>query len=207
MVKKLKRRANPLSELHFIANVSLEQAVMLIQNLADDTYIVTLTEVDADTFKFEIDKARQRSRQSKINGTLQRWQGTETRIDATGDVIRSSMPGKTQSFILLMFSFLIVGFFILADGIRNGVEHDLVCALPAFGIIIIGAALFRTLQFAPEDDNDTALPIQFRERDRLLQLVINTFKAAATVEAYEPTTQSENIAFLSDESQHKAKNL
>jgi hypothetical protein len=209
MAKKLKGHANPLAELHFIANMPLEQAVMLIRDLADNTYTITLTEMDADNFKFQIDDTRTHSRASKISGTLQRWQGTETRVDVIGEIIRSSISGKYLGFILALFCFLVVGFFSLADGVRNGIEHDFVYGFPAFVILLLGAAVFRYFQESPEDDNLNVQPIQFRERDRLLQLIIDTFKAAGTVEAYEPSTSvDENIAFLSetDNSQHKAKN-
>jgi len=209
MTKKLKGHANPLAELHFVANMPLEQAVMLIRDLADNTYTITLTEIDADNFKFEIDDTRTHSRASKINGTLQRWQGTDTRVDVTGDVVRPSMSGTTLGFIPALFCFLVVGFFFLADGVRNGIEHDFIYGFPAFVMLLIGAAVFRYFQASPEDDNLTIQPIQFRERDHLLQLIIDTFKSAGRVEAYEPSIQAhENIAFLSetDNSQHKAKN-
>src|SRR5690349_12094326 len=129
MAKKLKGRANPLAELHFIANMPLEQAVTLIRDLADDNYAVMLTEVDANNFKFEIDDTRTHSRASKINGTLQRWQGTDTRIDVTGDVIRTSISAKTLSFIFGMFCFLVAGLFVLANGMTSS-EHGFVYGFP-----------------------------------------------------------------------------
>lgn len=203
MGKKLKGRANPLSELHFIANVSLEQAVMLIQDLADDTYAVTLTEVDADSFEFEIDDTRQQSRQSKINGTLQRWQGTDTRVDATGDVVRDVVSSKTLTSFIFMLVFFAIGFLMLANGMIS-TEHGLVYGLPALAIMSIGVFLLR--QYRESADEDSILQVHFRERDRLLQLLIDRFKSAATVEAYEPTTQIKDIAFPSNEAQYKAKN-
>jgi hypothetical protein len=206
MAKKLKGHANPLAELHFVANMPLEQAVMLIRDLADGTYAVTLTEVDADNFKFMIDDIRTHSRASKINGALQRWQGTDTRVDVTGDVVRRALSEKTLLFFVTMLVFLVTGFFILASGMMSK-EHGFVYGFPALVIMLISAALLRSSQESLEDD--AALPVQFRERDHLLQLIIDTFKSAGTVEAYEPSTSSDqNIAFLSesDNSQHKAKN-
>ncbi|MDQ7023925.1 MAG: hypothetical protein Q9P01_07230 [Anaerolineae bacterium] len=80
MAKKLKGRANPLSELHFITDISLEQSVMLVGDCADDSHTVTLIEIDSDSFKFEVISSRQKSRQAKIYGKLHRWQGTETAV-------------------------------------------------------------------------------------------------------------------------------
>ena len=163
MSKKLKGRANPLAELHFIADVPLEQAVRLIGNMADDKHAVTLTEVDTNNFKFEI------SSNSKINGTLQRWQGTETRVSCDGKVANKEDYKSKIIFVLLIVAFLSV-----------------LVAIDA-GVIAIWIAILIAVSNGRADRNslETNNDLLFRERDRLLQLVIDTFKAAGKIEPYD----------------------
>jgi hypothetical protein len=181
MSKKLKGRANPLAELHFIADVPLEQAVMLIGNLADDVHVVMLTEVDANNFKFEIDDTREKSSQSKINGTLQRWQGTETRVDVTGDVVRQDLfLVKITSYLMPLLLLSVVPLLMLSAALLVRGETLFSCIT----ISLFVASLF-AIAVDNEPQEETIAPVYFRERDRLLQLIIDTFKSAGKVEAYD----------------------
>jgi hypothetical protein len=180
MSKKLKRRANPLAELHFIADVPLERAVMHIGNLANDIYAVTLIEVDVNNFNFEIDNTREKSSQSKINGTLQRWQGTETRISATGDVTRTANDLRkilgAFLFIFAVASCVVGGLLILFNASIMG---------KIAGLMFIALSFYLVGIVSKELQKDAQALAVFRGRDRLLQLVIDTFKSSGEVEAYD----------------------
>lgn len=127
MSKKFKGYSNPLADLQFVSSLPLERAAGLISQLADIRHRVTLTAVDSDTFRFHIDYTPSLSRESEVRGTLRRWQGTETRIDATGTVI--------------------------------------------------------PIEYGEYQEVDKRRTLSFRMRDYLLQLLIDTFKAAGDVYA------------------------
>lgn len=185
MSKKSKSRTNPLAELQFIANVQLEQAVQMLGNIADEQHQVTLTEVSPDEFEFHINYLPNKSREAEINGKLQRWQGTETKINASGNVIHlldseeNTDSSGRQVIIIALFAFF--GGFI---AILNGSW--------IFGVstIIITAPIVFFLVDWQSNERDDKSTLSFRERDYLLQRMIDTFKSEHEVEIYDPEISS-----------------
>lgn len=180
MSKKSKSQTNPMAELHFVAAVQLEQAVQLVGEIANEAHQVTLTEVSADEYKFHINYLPDKSKQAEIRGSLQRWQGTETKIDASGYVIRMWELDESASPILenigRAFASLILFAGIML--ISNDIMFIGIPLLILAGILIIGLIFISGLSDEEIDESR----VNFRARDYLLQRIIDTFKAVAEVQ-------------------------
>lgn len=169
-----------MAELHFVASVQLEQAVRLVGKIADGEHQVTLTEVSPDEYKFHINYLSDNSKQAEIKGSLQRWQGTETKIDASGYIIRMWEVEESATPILENMGRLFTGI-ILFLGIvlsSNGIMFIGIPLLILASILI--AALIFISGLSDEEVDDSK--VNFRARDYLLQLIIDSFKTVAEVQ-------------------------
>ena len=77
-----------LSQLTFASSLPLENAIDLLTSLADENHPITLTEVSPHKVEFEIGYIPKDVPLATVKGSLQRWNGIETKLDAKGDVIR-----------------------------------------------------------------------------------------------------------------------
>lgn len=174
MLNKSKSKTSKLAELHFISSLSLAQATMLIGDIADDKHHVLLTEVSADEVQFQIDYVSEDVKLASIEGKLQRWNGYETKIDADGDVnrIASREKARYNKVMRRIFAFTFLsGSFVAVIG---------------QGYLVIPILLSGFAMAANAEDNKQDNPMKtvlFRERDYLLQRLIDTFKDAGEVEA------------------------
>ena len=175
MNTKSKSAQNENAELHFVSSLQLEQSVMLIGDMADDHHQVTLTEVSPDEFKFHIDYLPEQSKLAKINGTLQRWNGTETKIDADGDVLRLETGNTQRSHIAYILGTLLVT--VGASGVA--IIGEVAWLVVPIIISGIGTGFYTTLK----TDDDNPRVVLFRYRDYLLQRLIDAFKTTGEVEA------------------------
>ena len=173
MNKKSKSRTNPMAELNFVAAVQLEEAVQMVGDIADSHHKVILTEVSENEFKFRINYLPNNAKEAEIWGTLQRWQGVETKLHAHGDVIHRQ-PEKSaldHNQRMMIFFLLVFGFVTLAFYPQLGASM----------IMIIGVyAAFFSWRKQSLGEKSTVF---FRARDYLLQRIIDTFKAVAKVES------------------------
>jgi hypothetical protein len=160
-MKSKKAYTHPFTELHFISTLELNQSVQLMSNVAYP-YPITLIDVNPNTVEFDIQYDN-----GKIEGTLQHWQGNETRINCAGDVSRVVQRSNSDSLasnlivVLLIFSL------------------SLLCSQQvALGIIAIVLLMITTSWLQHRDPQ--IVPI-FRERDAIFQEIIDTFKANGEV--------------------------
>ena len=129
-------------------------------------------------FKFRINYLPNNTKEAEIWGTLQRWQGTDTKIDASGYVIRlqdtETEPAQTRG----MYA---VGFLMFL-GLATISTSSWMFGIP---FIIIGAiGLFALSWYTPAKEEK--ITVSFRARDYLLQRIIDTFKSEEEVEVYVP---------------------
>jgi hypothetical protein len=188
MSKKSKSRSNPMAELNFVAHVQLEHAVQLVGDIADERHQVTLTEVSPDEYKFHINYLPNKSKVAEVSGTLQRWQGTETKIDASSYVIRlwgTEDEGVHQVSSLFFLSLVLIAA-VLA--VSNGI---LVVGL---AIMTLAGVLLMVIISQAKGKADKPSVI-FRARDYLLQRIIDTFKTTGEVEIYERENSSKEQTF------------
>lgn len=166
---KDKLAQNSLSQLTFVSTLNLEDAVQLLSDLADDKHPIVLTDVSPDKILFEMDYLYQDSSLAKVTGSLQRWNGTETKLDARGSIKRLDNAKNTD---VASFVILAIGLIIFSIVVQN------LWFIPIFGILGLGiyaaAKLFET---------DDATVVLFRERDYLFQRLIDSFKAVSELEA------------------------
>jgi hypothetical protein len=90
-MKSKKAYTHPFTELHFVSTLELKQSVRLISNVAYP-HSILLTDVSPNTVEFDIQYDN-----GKIEGTLQRWQGNETRVNCAGDVSRVIQRSNSDS--------------------------------------------------------------------------------------------------------------
>ena len=188
MNKKSKSRTNPMAELHFVAAVQLEEAVQMVGDIADLQHEVTITEVSENEFKFRINYLPNKTKEAEIWGTLQRWQGTDTRIDASGYVIRMAET-ETKSgqwggyFSILLF---ISAIWTISIG----------ALIPGFLILFFGGimAIFVLILTYAAKFEESGKVVSFRARDYLLQRIIDTFKSEEEVELYVPEISQQEQA-------------
>lgn len=173
---KRKSRAPAITELNFISSLPLEEAARLIGGLASPDMPVTLTEVDADTCRFELvyPDTHGASPLAAVEGTLRRWEGTFTRLDCTGDVQREPGEARGPGYRTLL---VLAGVFLLSVLLAQ------VALAPGF-ILMFGtlAELGYLIGTRPSDEMPAARDkVYFRERDALLNLLIRAFTAAGDV--------------------------
>ncbi len=176
MNKKSKSTNNTLAELHFVSSLRLEQSVMLVGDIADEHHQVTLTEVSPHEFKFHIDYLPETSKLAEINGTLLRWNGTETKIDADGEIYRMEDSNSSKSTMPAILSSAFLTFVGTGFAISTGASGL------ALLIIIGGVGMTYYAISSDEDDNPQTI-VLFRHRDYLLQRLIDAFKSVGEVEA------------------------
>ncbi|MEM9950786.1 MAG: hypothetical protein AAF846_04245 [Chloroflexota bacterium] len=173
MSKKSKSKSNSIADLHFISSLQLEQSVQLLGNLADEQHHITFSEVDENQFQFEIDYLDNHKKQARIKGTLQRWQGTETKLDADGRVDRLEISDPN------FFNRPIASAVLIATA---GINIALVTSFPALVVpFVLGVAGYGYYVRRQLDETKTIQTVLFRHRDYLLQLLIDTFKAHGDV--------------------------
>jgi hypothetical protein len=84
--KKKKIFSNYKSELHAISPLPHEVISERLQQLGDKRVTIHLQIVDDDTLAFDIHHQRDTHTNAQVFGTLQRWQGTYSRLDADSGV-------------------------------------------------------------------------------------------------------------------------
>ena len=175
MEKKNKSATNASAELHFASSLNLEQAVILVGDIADEHHQVTLTEVSPNEFQFHIDYLPEQSKLAEISGTLQRWNGTETKIDADGTVYRMEDTSSSRSNTTVILSSISLTIAGSSLAIAAG-QSQLIIPI-FFAAVALGYYFFSS----EEDDNPQT--VLFRHRDYLLQRLIDTFKSAGDVDS------------------------
>lgn len=163
---KRKKASNLHAELNFISSLELEQSADIIVGLAD-TYPVTLTEKGHDRIDFEVKFSH-----GNVTGQLQRWQGTDTRIICSGDVVRVLYTNDQNHDIAP--SVVAVGG--LTCLILLGVGQ-VMPAMLGFAGLTIWAAYNKSEASSKEPETI----LLFRERDAIFQYLIDSFKADGEV--------------------------
>jgi hypothetical protein len=162
-MKSKKGNIHPFTELHFISELPLHQSSELISCVAYPHPMV-LTEVNPDTVKFDIQYEN-----GTIEGTLQRWQGDETRINCAGAVHRVLENNNPDNLATNM----VIVWLILSLALMFSQQFAL-----GFAAMI---CLFVTATYLQNKDPEI-IPI-FRERDAIFQEIIDIFKANGEVGA------------------------
>lgn len=178
-MSKSKSRSPAITEMNFVSSLPLEEAVRLIGGLATPATPVTLTEVDEDNFRFEIAYQDPGVTLSSVTGSLRRWEGTFTRLDCTGKVRRTSTSRSMGNYSLrsLGTALLLSTGCLLLGGISMNVGFILGIAI----IVALVVTSFDLLTASPDEFNDPVDTVYFRERDALLNLLIQAFTAAGDV--------------------------
>lgn len=175
MIQKNKSKSNSLAELNFVSSLQIKQAIKLIGDIANDYHQVTLTEVSPDEFMFYIDYLPEKSKVAEIKGTVQRWNGTETKIDADGEELYLKEVDQNQDITWpLMISIFLIG---LGSNLALAIGQDWLIILIVIGVIVTG------LYINYKSEDKKAQKVIFRHRDYLLQRLIDAFKSAGDVEA------------------------
>lgn len=185
MHKGKKARSALLTEMHFVSALPLKKAVKLLGDQAAPETPVTLTETSSDKWHFEMayHPAEDEPASAVVKGTLRRWEGTLTRLDCTGDVHRANgsrlaalihSSGQVTTLMILVVGVVL---FIIMNATHNplvvmgsGVVIALIAALGTAG------SLLRNPDAGEEIDT-----VYFRDRDALLQLLIDVYMAAGEV--------------------------
>jgi hypothetical protein len=173
---KGKHATDPLADLQFVSALQLEEALDVLSSLASPRTPITLTQLDADTWQFDMAYQRGAVPIAQIQGTLRRWQGTLTRLNAAGEVRRTEIYLSRQVYMVEV----ILGLAILGGGVLmtlNGLW---------FGMIVVGIGVGIAwgrwgLHFEDQADEHTLTRVQFRERDALFQRIIAAFQRSGQV--------------------------
>ncbi|MDQ7026679.1 MAG: hypothetical protein Q9P01_07890 [Anaerolineae bacterium] len=84
--KKKKTFTDYQSELHAISPLPLDVLDERLQKMRGKRVTVQIQRIDPDRLAFEIQHRRDRRINAQVYGTLQRWQGTYSRLDADSQV-------------------------------------------------------------------------------------------------------------------------
>ena len=182
-MKGKKSRSPALTEMHFVSSLPLKKAVNLLGDQAEPATPVTLTEIDSDRWQFEMTyvPVEGEPASATVKGTLRRWEGTYTRLDCTGDVRRekNSRLAELRPTGQTTMALMVVGVVLLL--VMNVTSNPLVI-LGAGGLIsFIALAGTASNLLHDRDGDDIPDPVYFRERDLLLQLLIDVYMDAGDV--------------------------
>lgn len=162
-MKSKKASTHPFTELHFVSTLPLKRSVQVISNIAYPHPMV-LTKINPDTVRFDIQYDN-----GTIEGTLQRWQGDETRINCAGEVNRVLETRHSNGFA----NNLIVVWLMISLALMCSQQATL-------GII---AMIFLLMTASWLQNSDPEIVPVFRERDAIFQEIIDSFKANGEVAA------------------------
>lgn len=125
MSKKEKQLPYIRSEFHAIVPLSIDDVMERLATLADkQTQIKFDTYLNEDIRDFEL-----RRQKISIKGRLQRWQGTETRLDA--NISQPFLDEDSSRMLILILLLIILGF-----GLNSTVVKNLEVFSPAISILI-----------------------------------------------------------------------
>lgn len=176
MSYKSKSKSNTLAELHFISSVQLEEAVYLLEAVTDDAHSVMLIEVSPDEFQFQIAYKPENAKLAEISGTLQRWNGTNTKIDANGAVMRLETGEETSNAASGVISATVAVFIGMGIAAASGQVWLIVP-------IILAGSSYAYMANSTAGEQEKPQTVLFRHRDYLLQILIDVFKSAGDVQA------------------------
>lgn len=178
-MKSKKSGSNPLAELNFVASVDLDHAMDLLAQLDDEDYDVIFTERNPDRIDFKITYPLG-VWNGAVQGTLQRWQGTDTRITCTGEAARYSQSEAMDksSFVGCMIAGVVGGLFLSLAGLlfRSG-------ELALVGVFAMLTPMLMFSGFSTTSSRYELPEPVFRERDAVLDKIIAAFKNAGEVKA------------------------
>lgn len=163
---KRKKASHLHAELNFVSSLELEQSANIISGLAD-TYPVTLTEKGHDRIDFDVEFSH-----GKVRGQLQRWQGTDTRVTCSGDVVQVLYTNEQSHDI--MPTITTIGLFACIVLMGAG---QVVPVMLGVGAVMLYGMSHKSDVITK--DPDTIL--LFRERDAIFQYLIDSFKADGDV--------------------------
>lgn len=187
------KQHNRVTDLHFSASLNLEESASLIASLADNSHHIELIETSPDSIKFTLHYILNQTDEGKIEGTLTRWNYDETRVDCSGNVV----PEEKN---YLKYGWWIPVLWIILQIIASNVPDCFVeycdsafmnmfsrITLRAFyltHLTCIGwVIMLFSARIARFFKKKEIRQINFRDRDRLFQLIIETFKSAGDVQA------------------------
>jgi hypothetical protein len=186
MSKGKARSVTAAPELHFYSSLALEHAAAVIEQLHD--YPGMIESVDDDTYRFTMNQFTGHGAQ--VRGTIRRWEGTYTRLDCTGDVVRQSEIEARESWgtrdsrrqrndsPVLVFGVVIMLMFWLNQSLQLPPIVFLVLALLAISATVMFYLFFLDRGDVEQTEEDKVF---FRERDTMLNALISTFQAAGIV--------------------------
>jgi hypothetical protein len=177
-----KRKIPSLSagELHFVVEIPLEHAINLLEALGDEDTQVIFDPISEEQVRFVIKRI---SQQAQVNGQLRHWEGTATRIDCGGHVIREEVeetPLSTSGAavaILVFFAGLLIN-------------------QPALSVAGIIFAILASLYASFEKNENSDTRLHFRERDRILERIIAQYQNIAPLRLVENRIPPPRIAWL-----------
>lgn len=85
-MKSKKRHTDLRFDLHFITPASLENCAKRLGWIAHPDVRLQMEEINSDLIVFSMEWQRKGVPNSRLQGRLRRWQGTDTRLDATSDM-------------------------------------------------------------------------------------------------------------------------
>lgn len=173
--EKGKSAKSTLSELVFASSLPLETAIEVLSSLADEQHPITLTEVSPHKVEFEIEYLPQGTSLATVKGSLQRWNGIETKLDAKGDVIRLDSNETNPSGGGLSVG--IIALTVIGSGLALAYGQEWMIFPIVFGTM--GMSFYGMDSSA---ESRTSTIVLFRERDYLFQRLIDVFKSAGEVE-------------------------
>ena len=164
-----------LSQLTFASSLPLENAIDLLTSLADENHPITLIEVSPHKVEFEIGYIPKDVPLATVKGSLQRWNGIETKLDAKGDVIRLDRTSSKYDDRGAIISTIVLA--IAGSGVA--LAFGQIWLVPP---IIFGAMGMSYYGSDYSKENKPSRIVLFRERDYLFQRLIDAFKAVSEVE-------------------------
>lgn len=187
------KQHNRVTDLHFSSSLNLEESASLIASLADNSHHIELIETSPDSIKFTLHYILNKTDEGKIEGTLTRWNFDETRVDCSGNVV----PEKKN---YLKYGWLIPVAWVILVTVASYVPDCFIktcdsafvnifsrIALGAFYLIHITCigwlGILFSLRIARFFKKKEIRQINFRDRDRLFQLIIDSFKSQGDVQA------------------------
>lgn len=189
------------SELHFVAAMSLDETLQHLGQLANPQIPITITEVTPDAYTFQVQYKREGRITAQVDGRLQRWYGTDTRVDVSGRV----GSDRHGAWYTLLWGFMVLAgvlaFFFTSAGFEIVFMLLIVFGLSA--LFRIGTLSGVTMKgyndniyyFNKENESDRKRLANRRDTEHLLDYVLTVFKNTAEIELIDKNRNANDDLF------------
>jgi len=198
-MKSKKHHADLRSDLHFTTPASLENCTKRLGWISHPDVIIQMEEINSDLIIFVMEWRRDGVPNSRVQGRLRRWQGTDTRLDADSDMQTPGFMKELSQQIIVQIG--VVGIILSLCGFwAMGVSYpgdfrNVLAWIDWFwwwyAIPILVVSFFAARWYIYRGVRQRELQAQI-DIDRMLQMIVEVFAGVEIKQVETPTAYEQS---------------